>query len=170
VNLSGQFNVPFGRYTNPTICDEANLRACSAALAGVELAVRDFAESLKLVRPGDVIYADSPYFPVSPTANFTAYTADGFGEQDQERLASEFRRLVDLGAYVVASNAAVPAVRKLYAGFRFVKTSRSGGVNCKATKRGAVPELIIVGERVATKAKRRHGQAVGVSGDAGGMR
>lgn len=163
VNQSGAFNVPFGRYTNPRICDAANLRACSAALANVQLATRSCWESLKLVRPGDFVYLDSPYAPVSATASFTAYTAEGFGAEDQKRLAEDFRWLVDLGAYVLASNAAVPAVRELYAGFRIVETSRGGGVNSKATKRGAVPEVIIVGELVPTKARRRRGDVAGVS-------
>jgi DNA adenine methylase len=118
------------------------------------------------VRPGDFVYLDPPYLPVSPTASFTAYTADGFGEPDQERLAVEFRRLVDLGAYVLASNAAVPAVRELYVDFRIVETSRGGGLSCKASGRGRVPELIIVGERVAKKAKRRRLARAGVSGSA----
>ncbi len=166
VNRSGAFNVPFGRYVNPRICDAANLRACSAALAGVRLAARSCWESLELVRPGDFVYLDSPYAPVSATANFTAYTAEGFDERDQERLAREFRRLVDLGAYVLASNADVPAVCELYSEFRIVKTSRGGGMNCKASARGRVPEVIVTWERATKKAKRRRGEGAGASGAA----
>lgn len=155
VNRSGQFNVPFGRHTNPTICDEMNLRACSIALQGVELAVRDFEASLRLVRPGDAVYADSPYFPVSKTSSFTAYTAAGFGLSDQERLAGALRDCVRRGAHVVASNAAVPAVRELYHGFRFVDTARGGSMNCDPTKRGKVPELLMVGEPLRKAAARQ---------------
>ncbi|MCS7072331.1 MAG: Dam family site-specific DNA-(adenine-N6)-methyltransferase, partial [Anaerolinea sp.] len=77
-NRAGQFNVPFGRYRNPTICDENNLRAASLVLQGVDIGVRPFTTILDLAHPGDFVYFDPPYHPVSTTARFTQYSKHGF--------------------------------------------------------------------------------------------
>ena len=67
-------------------------------------------------RPGDFVYFDPPYFPLTGTASFTSYTADGFTVQDQVRLAAVFCELVGRGVYCMASNHDVPQVHRLYAG------------------------------------------------------
>ncbi len=82
VNRSGQFNVPFGHYKSPAICDAANLRACSTALSDTELVAADFEKVLSSAQPGDFVYLDPPYLPTSKTASFTGYTAGGFNLQD----------------------------------------------------------------------------------------
>ncbi|PIQ68894.1 MAG: modification methylase [Candidatus Taylorbacteria bacterium CG11_big_fil_rev_8_21_14_0_20_46_11] len=74
VNSKGGFNVPFGKYTNPLICDEVNLRKVSKALQNVEIKRQDYKEVLKRARKGDFVYFDPPYYPVSKTASFTPYT------------------------------------------------------------------------------------------------
>src|SRR5690606_24057647 len=86
-NSRGQFNVPFGRYKNPAICDEPNLRAASAALQRAALESRHFETVLDKAKPGDLVYFDPPYHPVSKTASFTSYGKDGFGEDSQRLLA-----------------------------------------------------------------------------------
>src|SRR6185503_8443700 len=70
VNRAGKFNVPFGRYAKPAICDEENLRACSAALANVELVAADFEGAAARANAGDFVYFDPPYVPLSRTAAF----------------------------------------------------------------------------------------------------
>lgn len=143
VNKKGQFNVPFGRYTNPTICDEENLRAVSKVLQGVELSSFDFGHTLHNARRGDVCYLDCPYFPVSVTSNFTAYTGDGFGYDDQVRLRDVSKKLIERGVYVLLSNSDTPTVRKLYKGFKLEKVQAPRRVNSKGGKRGNVGELLI---------------------------
>ncbi|MFO7169225.1 MAG: DNA adenine methylase, partial [Chloroflexota bacterium] len=118
LNRKGQFNAPFGYYKNPLICDPENLRAVSVALRGVDLRVEDFGAVLERAEPGDLVYFDPPYVPVSATASFTHYTGQTFGPEDQRRLAEVFAALADRGVYVMLSNSATPLSRELYANNR----------------------------------------------------
>jgi DNA adenine methylase len=144
VNRDNRFNVPFGRYVNPTICDPDTLRACSAALAKAELLVEDFASVVKEARRGDFVYFDPPYVPLSVTSNFTSYTSWGFDHYGQKRLRDTARKLKKRGVRVLLSNSSAPSVRELYAeGFDITEVSATRLVNSKATARGAIVELLI---------------------------
>lgn len=149
VNRAGDFNVPFGRYVNPTICDEENLIACASALDNAQLRVESFEEVVSRAEKGDLIYFDPPYVPVSPTANFTAFTPRGFGLDDQELLAQVFEELSARGVYVLLSNADVSWVRQRYDGFPIKQVEARRNINSKGDKRGPVPELIVMGEWAA---------------------
>lgn len=143
VNKEGKFNVPFGRYANPTICDELNLRMCAAALRNAHIYYRDFEVTANNAVKGDVVYFDPPYWPSSNTANFTAYTSTGFGSPDQIRLRNVALRLKNKGVFVLLSNADVPQVRELYNRFRIDRVEMARSVNSKADLRGKVGELLI---------------------------
>ena len=145
VNKKGMFNVPFGAYTNPTICDEENLRAVSEALRGTKIISANFEATLETAKRGDVVYCDPPYLPVSITANFTTYTVGGFGLVDQTRLRDVAKALDARGVHVLLSNSDTPLVRKLYKGFRIEEVQAPRRVNSKAGKRGNVGELLISG-------------------------
>ncbi len=144
VNRSGQFNVPFGRYSKPAICDAANLRAVSAALQHTDLALGDYETILQAARPGDFIYFDPPYHPMSKTANFTSYTTIPFDEEQQTRLAQTFVRLHEAGCYVMQSNSDTPLIRDLYARFHIETMQASRTINSNIRARGSVTELLIV--------------------------
>jgi DNA adenine methylase len=148
VNKAGKFNVPFGRYTNPTICDEENLRAVSAVLhrRGVQIGAADFEVTTTGAKSGDVAYFDPPYVPVSTTSNFTAYSAGGFGPNEQMRLRDVAKRLVDRGVHVLLSNSDTPLVHALYKGFKIEKVEAPRRINSKGGKRGNVGELFISGK------------------------
>jgi DNA adenine methylase len=145
VNKKGKFNVPFGRYSNPTICDESNLRLAGAALGAADLEAIDFKKALCGVSNGDFIYLDPPYYPLSKTANFTGYTPGRFGFAEQKELAAEFDRLHRVGAYVMLSNADHHAIHTLYAGKGYaiseVKANRI--INRDASRRGPIKEIIV---------------------------
>lgn len=147
VNRKGEFNVPFGKYKNPTICDVENLNAASIALQGVELYTGDFEEAVFSATRGDAVYLDPPYVPASATANFTAYSAGGFGPESQERLRDVFARLDKRGVHVLLSNSDTPFVRKLYKGFKIEKVQAPRRVNSRGDKRGNVGELLISGKK-----------------------
>lgn len=145
VNKKGEFNVPFGKYTNPKICDEENLRACSKVLLETTLTALDFNMTVAPAKKGDVVYADPPYLPVSDTANFTAYAKGGFGLEEQTRLRDVAKKLVERGVHVLLSNSDTPTVRKLYRGFKIEEVQAPRRVNSKGGKRGNVGELLISG-------------------------
>lgn len=156
VNRSGGCNVPFGKYDNPKIWDAENLRACSSALRSAMVHGADFAWVEHHARRGDLLYADCPYVAASKTANFTSYTAEGFGPHDQVRLVEMLRRLANRGVHWVSSNSDTPLVRELYRGFKIVNLSRSGNVSCKGNGRQRVPEVAVLSgtwtrEAVASK-------------------
>ena len=145
VNSNGHFNVPHGRYKNPTICAESNLRAVSAALQGVELQVADFAAAPATATDGDFVYFDPPYVPLSETASFTSYTAQDFGMAEQERLARTARQLACQGATVILSNSGHPDVAEMYASqeFQLNEVQVRRAINSNAAQRGPVREYLI---------------------------
>ncbi|MCA9865098.1 MAG: DNA adenine methylase [Anaerolineales bacterium] len=142
-NRRGEFNVPFGRYKNPTICDEPNLRAAARVLRGVDVAQRHFSTVLDYARPGDFVYFDPPYHPLSPTANFTAYDRAGFGSDDQRQLRDVFAALGERGVRAMLSNSDTPFVRELYDGFRIEQVWVARAVNSRAGGRGKVAEVLV---------------------------
>jgi DNA adenine methylase len=136
-NSKGQFNVPFGRYKNPKICDEENLRAVSRFLNSIEITILncDYKKTCELARSGDFIYFDPPYHPVSKTASFTKYNRSDFSEKDQIELSAVFKELDKKGCYVMLSNSNTEFIRKLYAGYRIQEISANRFINCKADRR-----------------------------------
>lgn len=116
VNKSGQFNVPFGRYNNPVICDEDNLRRVSDALQGVTITHQDYKKVLATAKSGDFIYFDPPYYPINTTPSFTSYTAEGFLEKEQTELRDTFVKLCEKGCFVMLSNSDTPFINELYYG------------------------------------------------------
>jgi DNA adenine methylase len=147
LNNKGKFNAPFGHYKNPLIVDEENMYDVSRALQDVDLRAGDFADVLDYAQPGDFVYFDPPYAPLSPTASFTHYTGRGFGEDQQHRLAITFRQLAERGCYVMLSNSSTELTRTLYStanipGLCAETVQASRKINCDGTKRGFVDELI----------------------------
>jgi DNA adenine methylase len=143
VNRRGEFNVPAGRYKNPRILDETGLRAASEQLQTAEIRRGGFEELLSTARPGDFIYFDPPYEPVSETSSFTAYAQNGFRREDQLRLRDVFAALDRRGCKLMLSNSDVPFIRDLYADFRIDVVAAPRAINCDAKRRGPVPEVVV---------------------------
>lgn len=143
VNRSGQFNVPFGKYKNPCIVNETNLRAVSEILRDVEIRRCSFDQIEPSIGRNDFIYLDPPYLPLSQTSSFTAYTDTAFNLSDQERLA-DFARAIDRqGAHFMLSNSDTPQIADLYSGFNLVRLYATRAINCKGSQRGPITELLI---------------------------
>jgi len=144
VNSNGKFNVPFGGYKNPLICDIDNLEAVHMALRSIEIISGDFNKCLEYIQPNDFIYLDPPYQPISRTSSFTSYTKDSFNEKEQERLANIIKELDKKKCKIMLSNSYNPFIKKLYKNFRieYVKARRS--INCNGFERGEINELVVM--------------------------
>ena len=118
VNSKGKFNVPLGRYTNPNIVNEENLRSVSSILQSSKVAIkcRDFESVLRDAKKGDLVYFDPPYQPVSDTANFTSYTNKSFTYEDLNRLADLCLKLDSRGCNVLLSNSDSKEVADIFSG------------------------------------------------------
>jgi len=146
VNSQGQFNVPFGRYKNPNILDEAVLRAANKYLTSnnVNILNTDFEEAVREAKKGDFVYFDPPYDPVSSTASFTGYDVNCFDKNEQKRLKEVFSELSHRGCKVLLSNAYTEFIIRLYSDdYKIEKISATRAINSNALKRGRIPEILV---------------------------
>lgn len=146
VNRKGEFNVPFGKHTNPLICDENNLRKVSRVLKNVEIKKQDYKEVLKKAKRGDFVYFDPPYYPVSETASFTSYTSESFLDKEQIELRDTFAELHRRGCFVMLSNSDTLFINKIYSeikGIRITKVQAGRAINSDASKRGKITEVLV---------------------------
>ena len=150
VNLSGEFNVPFGNYNNPKICDAANLRSVSRAFQSAEIHYGDFTACRNFVDEQTFVYLDPPYRPISKTASFNSYSKNPFGDDEQTRLALFYRELDRAGAKLMLSNSDPQNedphdmfFEDIYAGFSIHKVLAKRAINSKGGKRGEITELLI---------------------------
>jgi DNA adenine methylase len=152
VNARGEFNVPAGRYERPRIRTARSWRA-SAALSGasVTLVWGSFDDAADIAGPGDFVYFDPPYAPVSRTASFTSYTGPRFHARDQERLQQLVVSLACRGCFVMVSNSTAEEIAVLYernadaraAGLRALRVPARRAINSNAARRGPVEEFLI---------------------------
>ncbi|MFW5920552.1 MAG: DNA adenine methylase [Polyangiales bacterium] len=143
VNRKGHFNVPAGRYKNPRIVDPGGLRAASEVLQSAELVHAGFDQILRWARPGDFVYFDPPYVPLSHTSNFTSYAQDGFGPEEQLRLRDVFRELDRRGCKLMLSNSDTDFVRDAYAKWNIDVVAAPRAVNCNGRGRGKITEIVV---------------------------
>jgi len=153
VNASGAFNVPAGRYARPRIVNRDNLLRVAGALSrpGVQLKWGSFESARDIAEPGDFLYGDPPYAPLSRTANFTSYTASRFDGEAQVRLQQLVVGIARRGCQVLISNSTAPAITALYetsdearsAGIRTFRVPARRAINSNASRRGAVDEYLI---------------------------
>lgn len=145
VNRKGQFNVPFGSYKSPKICDEKNLLAVSKTLRNVEFECAVFDDILKKVQKDDLVYFDPPYEPISKTANFTSYQQGGFTQDSQERLRDVCHKLTRRKVKFILSNSSANLIRELYGsnGFHVNEVLATRSINSNPQKRGKLTELIV---------------------------
>lgn len=142
VNAKGEFNVPFGRFENPTICDTDRLRAIATALTNASLRASDFGRALGMAREGDFAYLDPPYVSAHTSNGFIKYNASLFSWADQARLAELASRAAKRGVAVLLSNAHHDSILRLYKGFDAYLCSRRSAVGV-ASSRGHVTEILL---------------------------
>lgn len=147
VNSKGKFNVPLGKYSNPNIVNEENIRAVSHILQSSRTAIkcRDFEAVLRDAKKGDLIYFDPPYQPVSATSNFTSYTTKDFTYDDLIRLAELCLKLDSRGCNVLLSNSDSQEVADIFAKnpWKITRIAANRSINSNSKKRTGHFELLI---------------------------
>ncbi len=150
VNKKGLFNVPMGAYKNPLICDEKNLYAVSEKLKNVKIVCADYTKSADFIDDKTFVYFDPPYRPITETASFTAYTENLFDDNMQIELAEFVNAMSKKGAKVVVSNSDPKNADKdddffenIYCGHRIRRVEATRMINCEASARGRIKELLI---------------------------
>ena len=145
VNLSGEFNSPFGYYKNPNIVNEPVLRAVNKYFSSSRITFcnEDFAETLSKVGNGSFVYLDPPYDPVSDTANFTGYNKGGFDRDEQIRLKQCCDELTRRGIQFMLSNSATSFIKELYQDYDISIVRAKRAINSNPEKRGAIEEVLI---------------------------
>ena len=143
VNKNNEFNVPFGKKTKVNTYDGQNLGIIHSYLNFNEVTIQsiDFEESVKTAKSGDFIYFDPPYD--SETRTFNDYTENGFGKEEQVRLARVYKELADKGCYVMLSNHNTTLVKELYKDYNIHLIEAKRNINSNGKKRGKVEEVII---------------------------
>ncbi len=143
VNSKNEFNVPSGKKNKVNTYDGPNLGIihCLLNFFDIEIQSTDFEESVKKAKKGDFIYFDPPYD--SDTTTFNSYTENGFGKEEQKRLAEVFKDLDKRGCYVMLSNYNTKLIKELYKGYNFNCVNAQRNIGAKAKNRGIVEEVII---------------------------
>jgi len=140
-NAEGRFNVPFGRYKRPYFPEREMRYFCEKARRAEFLCV-DFREVMRMAEPGDVVYCDPPYVPLSKTANFRQYAAQGFGEAEQRDLARIAEELADRGIPVLISNHLTPFTERAYRRAECRQLQVRRAISCQGARRGYAPEVL----------------------------
>lgn len=144
VNKRGQFNVPYGKYKNPRICDDAGLRAASRVLANATILRGDYAAILEQCGfDGDLVFLDPPYLPISEYSDFKRYTKDQFREEDHRKLADVAAMLCERGAHVLLTNSNHELVYQLYKPFDIEVVQTRRNINSVASRRGIGEDVIV---------------------------
>lgn len=154
VNKSGGFNVPFGRYKNPKILDELALRAASELLSKSTIVHGDYKSVLAgYAAPGDFIFLDPPYLPVSKYADFKRYTKEQFYEEDHRELAQEVERLRELGCHVLLTNSNHPLVHELFAPYKMEVIQTKRYISCNGGSRNGEDVIVSIPSRARLNLK-----------------
>lgn len=155
VNSKGFFNVPFGKYENPKICDEQTILDDNKLLQKVKILTGDFEETLKYATPNSFFYFDPPYKPLNTTSNFNSYSKEVFGDEEQIRLGKFCQKIHHLGHSFILSNSDVKGKNEkdeffdnLYKSFDIQRVFAKRMVNANPQKRGQLTELLISNEQL----------------------
>jgi DNA adenine methylase len=150
VNSFNKFNVPMGRYKNPTICDDKNILAVSEILQKVEMLCGDYEKTLKHAKKNTLFYFDPPYKPLSNTSSFNSYAKDEFNDEEQIRLRDFCTKLDDANYKWILSNSDVIGkdlndnfFDDIYEAYHINRVRARRNINANASKRGELNELLI---------------------------
>ncbi len=151
VNKDGKFNVPHGKYKNPLICDKENLRSCSNLLQKVEISCGNYEEILEKVGNNIFLYFDPPYRPLIENNSFVSYDKSGFDDNDQIKLANNYKILDNKNCLLMLSNSDPKNTNEednffddIYNGFEIKRVFAKRMINSSASNRGDITEIVVM--------------------------
>ena len=151
VNKEGKFNVPHGKYKNPLICDNGNLSLCANLLQKVEISFGNYENVLDKCNKNTFIYLDPPYRPLIENNSFVSYDKSGFDDNDQIKLANHYKELDKKKSLLMLSNSDPKNANiddnffdDLYKGFDIKRVYAKRMINCQASKRGDITEIVVL--------------------------
>ncbi|WP_086290370.1 DNA adenine methylase [Campylobacter devanensis] len=151
VNKDGKFNVPHGKYKNPLICDKENLRLCSTLLQKVEISFGSYEQVLEKADNNTFVYFDPPYRPLMEKNSFVSYDKSGFDDNDQIKLAENYKFLDNKKCLLMLSNSDPKNTNEednffddIYKGFEIERVFAKRMINSSASKRGDITEIVIM--------------------------
>ncbi len=146
VNSKWEYNVPFGKYSNPDIVQRETILNASALLnkTKAEIKLQSFEAVLQKAESWDFVYFDPPYDVLTESANFTSYNESGFGRDMQEKLRDVFVALDKKWVNLMLSNHNTPFIREIFAWYRFEIVKAKRNINSKGDWRGAVEEIVVM--------------------------
>lgn len=151
VNKKGEFNVPYGKYKNPLICDKDNLLLCNKLLQKVEISFGDYKNCLLYADDKTFVYFDPPYRPLLENNSFVSYDKSGFDDNDQIKLAESFKSLNAKDSVLMLSNSDPKNTNEkdnffdeLYRDFKIERVFARRMINCQASKRGDITEIVVM--------------------------
>lgn len=154
VNKKGEFNVPYGKYKNPKICDQDALYAASDALKKAEILCGDYFLVLEhYAKEGDFIFLDPPYLPVSEYSDFKRYTKEQFYEEDHIELAKIITRLHERGCHIILTNSNHPLVHELYSQFTIDVVATKRYISCRGNSRKGEDVIVTIPPKQKTLIK-----------------
>ncbi|MHA1702341.1 MAG: DNA adenine methylase [Promethearchaeota archaeon] len=149
VNKKNEFNVPMGKYKNPLICDDENLKLVSDVLKKVIFLNGDFEKTKEYISRPTFVYLDPPYKPITKTSSFTSYSENSFSDDDQLRLQKFCKTISQKGGFWLLSNSDARDIygnsffEELYKGFKIERVNVKRFINASAEKRGEVKEVLV---------------------------
>ena len=150
VNKKGLFNVPFGKYSNPTICDPETILKDSELLQRVEILNGDFEATFEHAQGNSLFYFDPPYRPLSDTSSFNDYAKESFNDDAQIRLKVYCDRIDEAGFYFMLSNSDCKGKNEndnffdvLYGAYQIERVWASRSINSNPAKRGKLTEILV---------------------------
>lgn len=146
VNLSGQFNTPYGKYKNPNIVNASTIRAVSKYFNNnnIRIDTGDYKNALKGLRKGAFVYFDPPYVPISTSSSFTGYTEGGFSLENQEELKKQCDKLNARGINFLLSNSDCEFIRELYQDYKIITVRAKRNINRNGGSRGEINEVLVM--------------------------
>ena len=154
VNAAGKFNVPYGRYKKPVICNEKLIMADHRLLNSIELVIRQPGD-YKLVRQNlsrnhpNFVYFDPPYRPLNATSSFKEYSNNPFEDRQQEELKHFCDRLSAQNCLIMQSNSDSKTENgesyfdALYDEYDIQRVLASRFINADPEKRKKLTEVVI---------------------------